>query len=98
MAELERIEVERIERNKYRFYRVLASEDRQAGHNIVDAHLLRPANCWSWRHMSRRTGRNLSRKPRRMKSGMHAPGRKIWKTWNRSNGSGKSIELSNLLH
>jgi len=27
MAGLERIEVERIERNKYRFYRVLGSED-----------------------------------------------------------------------
>ena len=43
MAELERIEVERIERNTYRFYRVLASEDRQAGHNIVDAHLFAPS-------------------------------------------------------
>ena len=43
MAELERIEVECIERNTYRFYRVLASEDRQAGHNIVDAHLFAPS-------------------------------------------------------
>jgi hypothetical protein len=42
MAELERIEVERIERNKYRFYRILASEDRQAGRSIVDAHLFAP--------------------------------------------------------
>jgi hypothetical protein len=42
MAELERIEVERIERNKYRFYRILTSEDRQAGRSIVDAHLFAP--------------------------------------------------------
>ncbi len=42
MAELERLEVERIERNKYHFYRVLASEDRQAGHSIVDAQLFVP--------------------------------------------------------
>jgi len=42
MAELERIEVERIERNKYRFYRVLGSEDRQAGRSITDAHLFAP--------------------------------------------------------
>jgi hypothetical protein len=42
MAELERLEVERIERNKYRFYRVLASEDNQAGLSIVEAHLFAP--------------------------------------------------------
>jgi transketolase N-terminal domain/subunit len=43
MAGLERIEVERIERNKYRFYRVLGSEDRQAGRSITDAHLFAPS-------------------------------------------------------
>jgi hypothetical protein len=42
MAGLERIEVERTERNKYRFYRVLGSEDRQAGRSITDAHLFAP--------------------------------------------------------
>jgi len=42
MAGLERIEVERTERNKYRFYRVLGSEDRQAGRSITDAHLYAP--------------------------------------------------------
>ena len=42
MAEFERIEVTRIERGKYRFYRVLASEDRQSERSILDSHLFWP--------------------------------------------------------
>ncbi len=40
MAELERIEIERIERDRYRFYRVVGTEDRQR--NIRDSHLFTP--------------------------------------------------------
>jgi hypothetical protein len=42
MAELEYIIIERIERDKYRWYRVLASEDRQAVPSILDSHLFAP--------------------------------------------------------
>ena len=41
MAELEHIEIERIERDKYRFYRVVATEDRQR--TIRDSHLFTPS-------------------------------------------------------
>jgi len=44
MADLERIEVTRIERGQYRFYRVLASEDRQAVPSILDSHLFAPGD------------------------------------------------------
>lgn len=44
MAELGHITIERIERGKYRFYRVLASEDRQAVPSILDSHLFAPGD------------------------------------------------------
>jgi hypothetical protein len=40
MAELERIGIERIERDKYRFYRIMATEDRQR--STFDSHLFAP--------------------------------------------------------
>jgi hypothetical protein len=42
MAELERIEITRVEHNQYRFYRVLGSEDRQSGRGILDTHFFVP--------------------------------------------------------
>jgi hypothetical protein len=40
MAGLQRIEVTRVERGTYRFYRVLSSEDRQ--HSTLNSHLFTP--------------------------------------------------------
>jgi hypothetical protein len=40
MAELERIGIERIERDKYRFYRIMATEDRQR--STFDSQLFAP--------------------------------------------------------